>query len=322
MTGIPEFDVVDKPSLEGPSRPRGLGLIRYAFERPAAPPPESPMGFFTDTTVCIGCKACEVACKEWNLLPADASNGWRPSYDHTEALSATSWRHVKFIEAFDEPAPDAGPSATPLPPSDIRDGGEFDLIALLAEPKTGHWLMMSDSCKHCVSAPCNKACPTGAIVHSEFSSVVIQPDICTGCGACVSACPFGVPDESELDGHSHKCTLCYDRLADDLTPACAKACPTQSIRFGPIDELREEARHRVATLHERGVGSAYLYGDEESEHYSALHSFYLLIRPARVYGLPDDPVDPWTNMVGDYLRGAAAFGMAFAALVLSLVVAR
>ncbi len=325
MTGIPEFEVVDRPAREGPSRPRGLGRIWYAFERPAEPPPVSPMGFFTDTTVCIGCKACEVACKEWNLLPADATNGWRPSYDHTEALSATSWRHVKFIESFDETgdesADEPASPATPLPPSDIRDGGEFDLIALLAEPKSGHWLMMSDSCKHCVSAPCHKSCPTGAIVHSEFSSVVIQPDICTGCGACVSACPFGVPAESELDGHSHKCTLCYDRLTDDLTPACAKACPTQSIRFGPIDELREEARDRVATLHERGVGSAHLYGAEESERYSALHSFYLLIRPARVYGLPDEPVDPWTNMVGDYLRGAAVFGIALAVLVLTLMVA-
>jgi formate dehydrogenase iron-sulfur subunit len=311
VTSHRELDVVAEAPVDGPEPPRGLGRPTYPFRRPAPPPEQPTVGFFTDTTVCIGCKACEVACKEWNLLPADPSPGWRPSYDHTEALSATSWRHVKFVEVFDE---------TPLPPPPVRDGG-FDLVALLAEPKQGQWLMMSDSCKHCATAPCNLACPTGAIVHSEFGSVVIQPDICTGCGACVSACPFGVPAESDLDGHSHKCTLCYDRLHDDLTPACAKACPTQSIRFGPLEELREEAHRRVATLHERGHTSAYLYGIDESQRYSALHSFYLLTHPSPVYGLPEEPVDPWRTMAGDYGRALLGLLVAVATVLVVLGVA-
>ena len=113
--------------------------------------------------------------------------------------------------------------------------------------------MMSDVCKHCVAAPCQHACPTGAIIYNEFGNVYIQHDICNGCAYCVAACPFGVIARSTLDGHAHKCTLCYDRQRDGLVPACAKACPTASIQFGPIDELRERARERVEELHRRGV---------------------------------------------------------------------
>ena len=126
--------------------------------------------------------------------------------------------------------------------------------------------MMSDVCKHCVTAPCQQACPTGALVHNEFENVYIQPDICNGCAYCIAACPFGVITRSSFDGHAHKCTLCFDRQSDGLVPACAKACPTQSIQFGPIDELREKARKRVEELHRRGVPAAYLYGDDAHRH--------------------------------------------------------
>ena len=153
--------------------------------------------------------------------------------------------------------------------------------------------MMSDVCKHCVTAPCQQACPTGAHHPQRVRNVYIQPDICNGCAYCIAACPFGVITRSTIDGHAHKCTLCYDRQRDGLVPACAKACPTESIQFGPIDELRERARKRVEDLHRRGVSDAYLYGDAPGPSYSALNSFYLLVDRPSVYGLPETPVNPW-----------------------------
>ena len=259
------------------------------------------MGFFTDTTVCIGCKACEVACKQWNQLPADGFEWTGQSYDNTGQLSATSWRQVKFIEQLP-------PSHVPVVPGLESDG--FDI---------SRWLMMSDVCKHCVTAPCQQACPTGAIIHNELGNVYIQPDICNGCAYCIAACPFGVITRATLDGHAHKCTLCYDRQRDGLVPACAKACPTESIQFGPIDELRERARERVDELHRRGVTGAYLYGDAAGETYSELNSFYLLVDRPSVYGLPDIPVNPWLNMKGDYLRAIAAGLLSIAVFLVMLL---
>lgn len=250
------------------------------------PDPQTPTGFYTDTTICIGCKACEVACKQWNQLPADGLQWSGDSYDNTGALSATSWRHVKFIEQFPE-------SGAP-----------------------GRWLMMSDVCKHCVAAPCQHACPTGAIIYNEFSNVYIQPDICNGCAYCIAACPFGVITRSELDGHAHKCTLCYDRQRDGLVPACAKACPTASIQFGPIDELRDRARRRVEELKARGTTGAYLYGDAPTETYSELNSFYLLVDRPSTYGLPEPPSNPWLRMRGDYVRSFVGALVAIVALLI------
>lgn len=309
-----EMELAALPQTSDP--PRGLlsailGRLIDPFCRGVPPEPRPPTGFFTDTTVCIGCKACEVACKEWNQLAADGFHWSGNSYDNTETLSATSWRHVKFIEQF---PPDNSLSrlvSEDLNPSDIG----FSLDMLLNEPKEGRWLMMSDVCKHCVTAPCQQACPTGAIIHTEFENVFIQPDICNGCSSCVAACPFGVITRSSVDGHSHKCTLCYDRQRDGLVPACAKACPTQSIQFGPIDELRERARNRVEDLHSRGVTTAYLYGDTPSKSYSQLNSFYLLVDRPSVYGLPDSPFNPWLQMKGDYVRAIASGLTAIAALL-------
>jgi len=210
-----------------------------AISRPGA----QPMGFFTDTTTCIGCKACEVACKQWNDLPSDPDTyGRGGSYDYTGSLSAATWRHVRFIEPV------------------ARD---IDLVAVAEEYQQPHndfgdWVFMSDVCKHCTNAGCLDACPTGALIRSEFGTVVLQPDVCNGCGYCVPACPFGVVARDPDDGRAAKCTLCYDRLEDGLEPACAKACPTDSIQFGPIDELREVAARRTAALHDRGVSRAYL----------------------------------------------------------------
>jgi len=180
---------------------------------------------------------------------------------------------------------------------------------------------MSDVCKHCVAAPCQHACPTGAIIHNEFDNVYIQPDICNGCAYCIAACPFGVITRSTIDGHAHKCTLCYDRQRDGLVPACAKACPTASIQFGPVEELRERARQRVEALHERGVKDAYLYGDEGWQTYSALNSFYLLVDRPSVYGLPETPLNPWLAMKGDYVQALVTGIVSLAVLLAALLVA-
>jgi formate dehydrogenase iron-sulfur subunit len=266
-------------------------------------------GFYTDTTVCIGCKACEVACKQWNHLPADGFHWTGNSYDNTGELSALSWRHVKFIEQFPLPMVPLQPAASASPP--IAMGG-------LGAPDAGRWLMMSDVCKHCAAAPCQQACPTGALIYNEFGNVYVRQDVCNGCAYCVAACPFGVLTRSDLDGHAHKCTLCYDRQQQGLVPACAQACPTQSIQFGPLDELRQRARRRVGELHRRGVPGAYLYGDEPTATYSELRSFYLLVDRPSVYGLPESPFHPWLNMKGDYLR-ALAGGLLAAAVFLAVL---
>jgi formate dehydrogenase iron-sulfur subunit len=293
-----ELEVARPPQSADPPHDGRLSEIGERIVEPyirgPALAPHTPMGFYTDTTVCIGCKACEVACKQWNQLPADGFHFTGNSYDNTQTLSATSWRHVKFIEQF--------PPLTPNPSPQQGEGRRMSLDVLPDGLSQGRWLMMSDVCKHCAAAPCQHSCPTDAIVINEFANVYIQPDICNGCAYCVAACPFGVITRSSLDGHSHKCTLCYDRQRDGLVPACAKACPTESIRFGPLDELHRRAQKRVEQLHERGVASACLYGAAASEHYSELNSFYLLVDRPSTYGLPEKPFNPWLNMRGDYLR--------------------
>ena len=244
------------------------------------------VGFFTDTTVCIGCKACEVACKEWNLVPDTDLDLTGMSYDNTGELNADTWRHVAFVEqqvpaerVAQAPAdlgmPAMGP---PSPQGAVGDGGET------------RWLMSSDVCKHCTHAACLDVCPTGAIFRSEYGTVVIQQDICNGCGYCIPACPYGVIGQRSDDGRAFKCTLCYDRLGDGLEPACAKACPTDSIQFGPLDELRERARQRVDDLHASGITEARLYGDDENDGVGGAGAFFLLLDEPEVYGLPPDPI--------------------------------
>jgi len=270
-------------------------------------------GFFTDTTVCIGCKACEVACKQWNELPSDGYEFTGDSYDNTSELSGTTWRHVAFVEQMQ-----------------MRDTELHD-----------RWLMMSDVCKHCTNAGCMEACPTGAIIRNEFDSVFVQPDVCNGCGYCVVSCPFGVIDliqkfdpngsvyglatlsedrrESKetaiqsTGGVAGKCTLCYDRQRLGFVPACAKACPTESIQFGDVDELRERARTRVETLQARGVDASLYGADDVGGGVGSLNAFFLLTDKPEAYNLPSEPILPSTRQPAGYTAAAvAALGLTLA----------
>ncbi|SCG67941.1 4Fe-4S dicluster domain-containing protein [Micromonospora halophytica] len=332
------------------------------------------MGFFTDTSVCIGCKACEVACKEWNGVPDSGFDLLGMSYDNTGALTANSWRHVAFIEqprpAGHRTPPFAGtptggpvsatsaavaagsadPSGTdPGVPPDAADaaarmaaggtpaegtaatgangaatGTRFLGMPGAQPPGRGtgakertdfRWLMMSDVCKHCTHAACLDVCPTGALFRTEFGTVVVQEDICNGCGYCISACPYGVIDQRRGDGRAWKCTLCYDRLGAGMTPACAQACPTESIQYGPLDELRERAARRVAQLHGRGVPEARLYGHDPTDGVGGDGAFFLLLDEPEVYGLPPDPVVTTRDLPKMWKRaGWAAVAMAAAAV--------
>jgi formate dehydrogenase iron-sulfur subunit len=278
----------------------------------ADPPPRK--GFFTDTSVCIGCKACEVACKEWNLLPADDAASMDLlglSYDNTGALGASSWRHVAFIE---QPAPAARePEFLGMPASTLPGASPDHQRTEL------RWLMSSDVCKHCTHAACLDVCPTGSLFRTEFGTVVVQEDICNGCGYCVSACPYGVIDRREGDGRAWKCTLCYDRLKGDLQPACATACPTQSIQFGDLDELRERAARRVDELHGAGVGEARLYGHDEDDGVGGDGAFFLLLDEPEVYGLPPDPVVTTRDLPAMWRRAALAGAAMAAATVAAFV---
>jgi formate dehydrogenase iron-sulfur subunit len=290
----------------GPKEPRGVVAdAMYGFEKGKPADLTKTQAFFTDTSICTGCKGCEVACKQWNQLPVDDVR-WGKGYDNTHELSATSWRHVKFIERFPETWVAGGPAL-----------GDTD--AILAEPKRGDWLIQSDQCKHCADSPCHDACPTGAIVYTEYGGVFIQSDICVGCSSCVTACPFGVITRSEIDGHAHKCTMCYDRLRDGLPPACAQACTTGAIAFGGHAEMLQEARARLKQVRAR-YPEASLYGAEPTSTYTELHNIYLLLDEPRVYGLPDEPVSPrLVHLIGDYVRAGVGLAVAVAIVVLAIL---
>ncbi len=272
------------------------------------------MGFFTDTSVCIGCKACEVACKTWNEVPEDGISLSGMSYDNTQALGSDTWRHVAFVEKPLHPTTtDLGLPGMGPPGWDTHESGlpHAEDQAALSGDGSIQWLMASDVCKHCTHAGCLDSCPTGSLFRTEFGTVVVQPDICNGCGYCVSACPYGVIGLRESDGRAFKCTLCYDRLGAGQEPACAKACPTDSIQFGPLDELRERAHQRVQKLHEQGIDEARLYGADPDDGVGGDGAFFLLLDDPEVYGLPPDPVVTTRDLPSMWRHvGAAAVTLA------------
>jgi formate dehydrogenase iron-sulfur subunit len=268
------------------------------------------MGFFTDTSVCIGCKACEVACKTWNEVPDDGYLLTGMSYDNTQELGASTWRHVAFIEKPDDVSVvPTGSTDEAVETTDLGMPG----IGPTDEDAGVRWLMSSDVCKHCTHAACLDVCPTGALFRTEFGTVVVQPDVCNGCGYCVPACPYGVIDIRPEDGRAFKCTLCYDRLKEGQSPACAQACPTESIQFGELDVLRERADQRVAELHEQGVEVARLYGHDPEDGVGGDGAFFLLLDEPEVYGLPPDPVVT-TRDLGTIWKHVGAAATALAAV--------
>jgi formate dehydrogenase iron-sulfur subunit len=338
------------PQLAGPTDP--AADARWPDVKPRK-------GFFTDTSICIGCKACEVACKEWNHNPRDGDlELLKSSYDNTGALGASTWRHVAFIEQGRErieqaretgrtlvdlgmpgvgaPAP-AVPSPAGSAPAGSASAGPASAETALLDTPEFRWLISSDVCKHCTHAGCLDVCPTGALFRTEFGTVVVQADVCNGCGTCVAGCPFGVverrsdgtaapkakrgerkgeqPEVPDL-GVAHKCTLCYDRLIDDETPACAKTCPTTSIKFGDHTDMVAVAKERVAQLHAQGRTEARLYGANELDGVGGTGSVFLLLDEPEVYGLPPDPRVPTADLPRMYKRaGLAAAGMVAAALI-------
>lgn len=250
--------------------------------------------FLTDSTLCIGCKACEVACKEWNGVSSDGFDWSGLSYDNTMALGARSWRHVKFVEGTPE----------------VGKGGN--------DPGGSPWNFSSDVCKHCEVAGCLEACPTGALVRTEFDSVFLQPDICNGCAYCVVSCPFGVLERDEEDGRAFKCTFCYDRQKAGLTPACAKVCPTESIQFGELEDLRDRAQQRVAELRERGVDDAAIY-DPVSSSVGGTHAIFIVRGDPKMYNLPANPEVPTECLRAGWTSAAIAAGAMLAGTLIAFL---
>lgn len=293
---------------------------------------EQRKAFFTDTSICIGCKACEVACKEWNRNPQDgdyAMSGM--SYDNTGSLGANTWRHVAFIEQSEEQIQQAREEGKKLVTlgmpgmpgaSGEGDGGVDKHEPQLPDTPDFRWLMSSDVCKHCTNAGCLDVCPTGALFRTEHGTVVVQDDVCNGCGTCVAGCPFGVI-ERRADGGvqkrnerakvgedftvgevapiknvgvAQKCTMCFDRQQVGEGPACAKTCPTNSIQYGTYTEMLAAAKARVAELHAQGMTEARLYGANSDDGVGGTGSIFLLLDAPEVYGLPPDPKVPTANL--------------------------
>lgn len=254
----------------------------------------SVTAFLTDSTLCIGCKACEVACKEWNGVDEGGLHWSGLSYDNTGSVGASTWRHVKFVEQA--PVPGLG-------------GNAGDQTS---------WTFSSDVCKHCEEAGCLEACPTGSIVRTEFGGVFIQPDVCNGCGYCVTACPFGVVERSQSDGRAFKCTFCYDRQKAGLVPACAKACPTESIKFGEIEHLRAEANHRVKELHQRGIDDAIVYDPCETS-VGGTHAMFIVRGDPRSYNLPPAPEVPTIYQKAAWASSALAGALLLGGTVIAFL---
>jgi formate dehydrogenase iron-sulfur subunit len=278
------------------------------------------VGFFTDPTVCIGCKACEVACKEWNHVPDDGFVWSGNSYDNTGHVGASTWRHVMFVEQDRQKGGQiVGSEHQAIRPASLEPGNDSSgRQDCLPHDDPFRWIFLSDVCKHCEKAGCLEACPTGAIVRTEVGSVLVQNDVCNGCGYCVVSCPFGVIDRRPQPlpdaGGAFKCTFCYDRQKSGLPPACAKVCPTESIVFGRLDDLRARATQRVQQLRQHGYGDAQVYDPIETS-VRGTHAFFLILGEPEAYGLPPKPQIPTIHLKAAW---TAAIATAIGAIVVTL----
>ncbi|MDF9393320.1 MULTISPECIES: formate dehydrogenase subunit beta [Methylococcus] len=210
-----------------------------------------------DVTKCIGCKACQSACQEWNDLREEVGIN-EGSYQNPHDLTANSWTLMRFTET--------------------------------EENGTLEWLIRKDGCMHCADPGCLKACPSpGAIIQYSNGIVDFHEENCIGCGYCIAGCPFDIPRLSPKDGKAYKCTLCSDRVSVGLEPACIKSCPTQALVFGSKEDMIEHANERIADLKERGFEHAGLY---DPAGVGGTHVMYVLHhadKPQLYDGLPQNP---------------------------------
>ena len=228
-----------------------------------------PKARLIDVSKCIGCRACQVACKQWNELPAEHTTQ-RGTYENPPELSGNSWIKIEFKE------------------------------------RPGEWLFRAHTCMHCTDASCEKVCPTGAISH-QGDAVIIDPKWCIGCSYCVQACPFNIPHKDETEGIARKCRFCIDRTANGDKPACATTCPSGAIQFGERSELIATARRRVRTLvADYGYPNACVYGENEM---GGLHTIYILTDQPSVFGLPQIPEVATTSVLAQWLSGIITTGV-------------
>jgi formate dehydrogenase iron-sulfur subunit len=237
-----------------------------------------------DVSKCIGCKACQVACSEWNDL-RDVVGHNVGVYDNPADLSAESWTVMRFTEYEEE-------------------NGRLE------------WLIRKDGCMHCAEPGCLKACPSpGAIVQYSNGIVDFIEEHCIGCGSCITGCPFNIPRISKEDNKAYKCTLCSDRVGVGLEPACVKTCPTGAITFGSKEDMIEHAAERVVDLKERGYPAAGLY---DPQGVGGTHVMYVLKhadKPEIYHGLPADPhVSAMVGLWKGVLKPIALLGMALTAV--------
>jgi formate dehydrogenase beta subunit len=250
-----------------------------------------------DTTKCIACRACQIACKQWNELESEHTSN-EGTYENPTDLSPQTWLTIKFNE--------------------IQRQGKID------------WLFSRRSCMHCTDAACVKVCPTGALYHHELGMVAYNKDICSGCGYCIEFCPFDVPRSTRnlLTGAAKidKCTMCtspgLDRNTTGYEPACVATCPTNALTYGDRNTLLAEAKERVTQLQSKGFTNSYLYGEREL---NGLHVLYILDDSPEKFGLPTNPKMPdvaiaWKDIIQPV--GWAIGGLAVLGLGLNYLVAR
>lgn len=237
-----------------------LDIVRSSASPPAAGIRSQPtIAKLVDTSTCIGCKACEVACQEWNDLPPEATVQLG-TYQTLPDMTSNFWNLIRF--------------------SEHESGAGF------------HWLMRKDQCMHCSEPGCLVACPApGAIVQYANGIVDFQQDNCIGCGYCMTGCPFNVPKFAEKTQRVYKCTMCVDRVSVGLQPACVKACPTSCLQFGTKDAMLEVAHTRVEQLKANGFAQAAVYDPQGVGGTSVVSVLAFGDRP-ELYGLPANPVVP------------------------------